>query len=102
MDKESTLDFDFIPKQTKIQKFNSEEHDHEIKMTLGKVIFSRSLEIEVDQLNILNDISDIDVLDEDKLTGTIGIWTNDLTIEEGVVIKAPKIVLFANDTLIIK
>jgi hypothetical protein len=71
-------------------------------MTLGKVIFSRSLEIEVDQLSLYNDIKDVDVLEEDKLTGTIGIWTNDLTIHEGVTIEAPKIVLFANDSLIIK
>lgn len=48
MDKDSMLDFDYIPKLTKIQKHESDEHDHETKMTLGKVIFSRSFEIEVD------------------------------------------------------
>ena len=99
MDAESTLDFDAIPKHAMIVKLDTTSHDHDAVIELGSVIFSRSFEVEVDQLTILNDLKDIDVEEGDKSAGRIGLWTNDLTIGEGVKLEAPKIVLFANDSL---
>lgn len=103
MEADSLLDFDYIPKNTTITKLNEGiTHDHDTKMTLGKVIFSRTFEVEVDQLEVLSDLKDIDVEEDDKASGEIGLWTNDLTIGENVTLEAPKIVLFANDSLKIK
>jgi hypothetical protein len=103
MEAESLLDFDYIPKNTTITKLSEGvTHDHETKMTLGKVIFSRTFEVEVDQLEVLSDLKDIDVEEDDKASGEIGLWTNDLIIGENVTLEAPKIVLFANDSLRIK
>jgi len=45
---------------------------------------------------------DEDVTEEDKHGGRIGLWSKKLIIEEGVELKAPKVILFANDTIDIK
>jgi len=45
---------------------------------------------------------DEDVTEEDKHGGRIGLWSKKLIIEEGVELKAPKVILFANETIDIK
>jgi hypothetical protein len=70
-------------------------------MTLGMTYFSRSIEIEVDRIKVLSDIRDIDPTQDDLLAGTISMWANDITIDEGTIIEGPKIVMFANHSLTI-
>lgn len=52
MEKESWIDFDYIPKFTQIKKLNEDHisHDMRTSLALGKITFSRMFEVDVDNL----------------------------------------------------
>lgn len=68
-------------------------------LALGRITFTRRFEVDVDYLQLLNDIKDEQVDQEEDQAGHIGLFTEKLTIREGVELIAPKITLFANQTI---